>query len=364
MTGGGFRKTGFRRLLRTAPMVLCAVMLSSAAMATELARSWPDRTGIAEIEVQPVRFASHSPFTLAEVGDDPVNDPPTEAIGRLYLPAGSAASASGEAPAHDERVPGVILLHGAAGVLSERELTYAEQFAAMGVAALVIDVFAARPDHGGGFVERLLNVTETMFLADAYAGLAFLAARPEIDPDRIALIGFSYGGMVATYAAYDQVARTLAPGGPRFAAHVAFYAPCIAHFEQNRTTGAPVLMLYGTRDAIVDPTRCSAVADELRAGGSRVSLIEYEGAYHQWDGHFAGPRRIGRNIADCALTVDDSGQVWDDYTWMVMSGPVTRKTILWMCVGAEGYLIGKDDTVRARSNQDLGRFLEQVFRRG
>lgn len=120
-------------------------------------------------------------------------------------------------------------------------------------------------------------------------------------------------------------------------------------------------MLYGSNDAIVDPNRCGAVADELRAGGSRVDRIEYAGAYHQWDGHFKGPRQIDRNIAACALTVDAHGQVWDDYTWMVMTGPITRKTILWMCVGSDGYLIGRDDGVRAKSNADVGRFLRQVF---
>jgi len=345
-------------LLALSIMAMLGLVMTSGnrAAATELALAWPDRTGVGNLRIAPVRFTSHSPFSLADVGNGAQSDPPTQATARLYLPADGA----GDAPPY----PAVVLLHGAAGVLSARELTYAEQFAAMGIAALVIDVFAARPDHAGNFVQRLLNVTETMFLADAYAGLEYLAKRPEIDADRIALIGFSYGGMVATYAAYAQVAELMAPGGPRFAAHVAFYAPCIAHFEINRTTGAPVLMLYGSNDAIVDPKRCNAVADELRDGGSRVSMIEYPGAYHQWDGHYAGPRRIGRNIADCALTVDDSGQIWDDYTWMVMNGPVTRKTILWMCVGSEGYLIGRDDSVRARSNADVGRFLQQVFQRG
>ena len=76
-----------------------------------------------------------------------------------------------------------------------RELTYAAQLAAMGVAALVVDSFASRRDRGTEFLERVLNITETMMLADAYSGLAFLATRPEIDPDRVVLTGFSYGAM-------------------------------------------------------------------------------------------------------------------------------------------------------------------------
>src|SRR3546814_3480297 len=64
--------------------------------------------------------------------------------------------------------------------------------------------------------------SDLMFLADAYAALDYLATRPEIDAGRVALVGFSYGGMVATYAAYAQVAERYAPNGRRFAAHVAF----------------------------------------------------------------------------------------------------------------------------------------------
>src|SRR5207302_866379 len=137
------------------------------------------------------------------------------------------------------------LLHGSGGVLASRDLTYAPQLARMGVAALVVDSFGARRDRGTEFIERVLNITETMMLADAYSGLGFLAARPEIDPRRVVLTGFSYGAMAAMYGMYAQIANKMAPGGPRFAGHVAFYGPCIGRFDDSRTTGAP----FPTRSA-------------------------------------------------------------------------------------------------------------------
>jgi dienelactone hydrolase len=73
------------------------------------------------------------------------------------------------------------MLHGAGGVLGAREHTYGSQLAAMGAAALVIDTFAARRNRAAGFTERLLEITESMAIADAYAGLRWLAQRPEID---------------------------------------------------------------------------------------------------------------------------------------------------------------------------------------
>jgi hypothetical protein len=47
-----------------------------------------------------------------------------------------------------------------------------------------------------------------------------------------------------------------------------------------------------------------------------------------------------------------------------MSGPILRRVILAACVEDRPYLIGADDAVRARSNRDLGRFLDRVFRDG
>jgi hypothetical protein len=45
-----------------------------------------------------------------------------------------------------------------------------------------------------------------------------------------------------------------------------------------------------------------------------------------------------------------------------MSGPILRRAILALCVDNEPYMIGADDAVRARSNRDLGHFLDPIFR--
>jgi acetyl esterase/lipase len=157
------------------------------------------------------------------------------------------------------------------------------------------------------------------------------------------------------------VAERYAPGGPRFAAHVAFYAPCIAEFEDSRATGAPLMMLYGGRDALVDPQRCARVAEQLEAGGAEVQTVVYPEAVHQWDGRFAGERQIGRNLADCRFYVERDGTVRDRALWLPMSSVFTRRIVLGLCADSEGYLIGRNDRVRALSNRDMGRFLERAF---
>jgi dienelactone hydrolase len=297
-----------------------------------------------------VTFPTSDPYTLRDAASGAA--PAREARATLFMPEDASAA---------EPVPAVILLHGASGVRQEREMTYGRQLAAQGVAALVIDVFGARRDLAVSFMERVLDITEAMYLADAFAGLAYLDALPEVDGTRVALVGFSYGGMAATYAAYRQTAEIYRPGGPWFAAHVSFYGPCIARFERRETTGAPVLMLWGTRDAIIDPDDCRATLADLEAGGSEAGWIAYEGAYHQWDGGVATPRPIGRVLSDCDFRVEPDGRIREEDLGLEMSGRLSRRAILALCVRDEPYMIGADDAVRARSTADLSRFLNRVL---
>jgi dienelactone hydrolase len=344
-----------QRCLAIVLALALALPAPAAVTGPRLIQPWPDERRLGDIAGSAAIWPSSSPFAPEHIGGEPEDDPPTPALGRLYLPPGTHAARS---------LPAVILLHGSGGVLAARELTYAAQLAAMGVAALVVDSFGARRDRGTEFLERVLNITETMMLADAYSGLAYLATRPEIDPRRVVLTGFSYGAMAAVYGVHAQIADRLAPTGPRFAGHVAFYGPCIARFADRRTTGAPVLMLLGGGDEITDEQRCTEIVDDLRAGGSRVETIVYPGAVHQWDGAFGERRLIGRNLRHCSLRVEPDGTIRDLRTGLAMSGPFSRKIILGLCTLFAGpYPIGRDDQVRARSNEDWGRFLAGIFSR-
>src|SRR3546814_10423996 len=110
----------------------------------------------------------------------------------------------------------------------------------MGIGAVVVDVFGARRDLARSFTDRIVEITETMALADAFATLAWLDARPEIEGGRVALWGFSYGAMetmLANNAAVaDRLAAVYGLGPNRFAGHIAFHGPCVASFEEPQTT--------------------------------------------------------------------------------------------------------------------------------
>ncbi len=324
-------------------MVLLLVLAVPAAGRASLDGVWPDPHAVTNIRPAEVALSSSDPFTPADAGLAR-----RRTVGaRLFLPPGATAS---------HKVPAIVLLHGSIGNTEERGFRYGLPLAALGVAVLVVETYNAREDLARGFIGRALHITETMFDADAYAGLDLLAHRPEIDASHVALIGFSYGGMAATYAMQSMLADRLARRGERFAAFASYYAPCIARFDDVRTTGAPLLMMYGGRDQLIDKDRCAAVATDLRRGGSAVTILDFARAVHQWDGEMA-PRLIGRHLADCDFRVDEHGIVHDRNTGLVMTGPLTRGLILALCTGSRPWPIGRDDAVNAQSNAALGRFL-------
>jgi dienelactone hydrolase len=340
------------RLLVLIACCLWPALAAAESLEQRLTRPWPNGAAIDKIEGQAVTFSSASPFSPADFADIAAS-PKATARATLFMPPGKHQPGS---------LPAVIMLHGSGGVLWAREMTYGRQFASMGVAALAIDVFAARRDLAVGFIERLLNITESMMLADAYAGLRYLAEQhPGIDPKRVALVGFSYGAMASMYAMNARVAAQLGKG-LAFAGHVAFYGPCIARFSDPRTTGAPLLYLYGTADILIDRARCEEFAGDLKKGGSAVEIVAYKDAPHQWDGGW-GRRTIGRTMHACRLRVERDGTVRDLNTLLPMSTPFTRKVILGLCASGPPYPIGADEATRARSNRDMGAFLAKVFSR-
>lgn len=91
------------------------------------------------------------------------------------------------------RAPAVILVHGTAGV-GPREQRWAEELNSLGIATFVLDSFRGRgiaPPFESGSVPSPLTM-----IVDAYRALSMLATHPRIDPKRIALMGFSRGGVV------------------------------------------------------------------------------------------------------------------------------------------------------------------------
>jgi dienelactone hydrolase len=205
-------------------------------------------------------------------------EPPLAVAARLDVPL---AAEGGTAP----RVPAVVICHGSDGV-DARGRFHAQALHAAGFATLELDMWSARGTVRGA-PGRPKSVPET--LPDAFAALAFLARQPEVDPERIAIMGFSWGGVVSVLSATRRYADALAEPGTRFAAHAAFYPVLWSYnrapgHELRGLTGAPVLIHAGGADAYDTPEVCDAFLAGLDpADRAHVELVVHPGATHAFD---------------------------------------------------------------------------------
>jgi dienelactone hydrolase len=109
-------------------------------------------------------------------------------------------------PARPERAPGVVVLGPILFVKEQAPMAYAAQLARDGYAVLIFDPRFS--GESGGMPRRLENPDAK--IADTNAALDWLAARPEIDPGRLAGLGICQGASEMIAVAANPRIRTAA----------------------------------------------------------------------------------------------------------------------------------------------------------
>jgi fermentation-respiration switch protein FrsA (DUF1100 family) len=123
-------------------------------------------------------------------------------VGRLF----PAAFSKGNAPA-------VAIIGPTTYVKEQAPAQYGPRLAPNGFTALIFD---ARYRGESGGEPRCLEDTVAK-VQDLRAAVAFLAARPDVDADRLAVIGICFGGNAAVHAAADDpLIRAVATVTPHF----------------------------------------------------------------------------------------------------------------------------------------------------
>ncbi|MEW5929740.1 MAG: alpha/beta fold hydrolase [Gemmatimonadota bacterium] len=277
-----------------------------------------------------------APYRAEEVT---VNTPSGIALaGTLTLPAGVSG-----------RVPAVLLLTGSGpqdrdqsspGLPGWRPFRQiADTLSRRGIAVLRLD------DRGvGGSGGSASATTLAEFAADARAALAWLRARPEVDPRRVGIVGHSEGGYVGPMVAAEdpalralvlvaapartgralvdyqsrfaiQADSTLAPHldsllvmaaaqNDSLAAASPWFGSLLAHdpLPFARRLRLPVLVIQGGTDRQVPAAEAPALAAAIRAGGNRdVTVRLFPGVNHLLlrdpDGSVAGYAALpGRQV--------------------------------------------------------------------
>ncbi|QIG99064.2 MULTISPECIES: dienelactone hydrolase family protein [unclassified Bradyrhizobium] len=189
-----------------------------------------------------------------------------------------------------------------AGSLSKRHAIWGQYWADHGYVALLPDSFGPRGKaHGfGRFThddpDRDDVNEKTVRPLDAEGALSWLRSRKDVRENRIFLQGWSNGGSTALNVMQRQGTATSG-----YRAALAFYPGCgpAALLAQTLKSAAPITMLLGSDDEEVSPERCQEVAQRSVAAGSKIEVVLYPGATHDFDD--PGQRRQSNPANDAAL---------------------------------------------------------------
>jgi dienelactone hydrolase len=175
----------------------------------------------------------------------------------------------------DEPRPGVLVIHdwlGVGGYVQARS----QMLARLGYIALAADIYGAdlrpRPQEASAVAGRFYG-DAPLVRARAAAGLEQLRANPLVDPDRIAVIGYCFGGFVAL---------ELARSGADIAGVATFHGALSSPTPQDAgNIRGKVLVLAGAADPVVPDEQVLEFENALRAAPHvDWQLITYSGAMH------------------------------------------------------------------------------------
>jgi len=154
----------------------------------------------------------------------------------------------------------------------------ARMLAELGYTALAVDMYGegkmvTTPDEAGKLsLEAMKNfeVTKARFMA----ALDFLKGQPTVDPNRVAAVGYCFGG---------GVVLNMARQGVNLKGVVSFHGGLTAvKSAQPGSVKAKILVLSGGADKFITPEQIEAFKQEMKAAGAAFQFISYPGALHSF----------------------------------------------------------------------------------
>ncbi|MDA8095310.1 MAG: dienelactone hydrolase family protein [Betaproteobacteria bacterium] len=181
------------------------------------------------------------------------------------------------------RRPGILVVHEWNGVgrhVKER----AEQLARLGYVAFAADLYGkgVRPDNpaDAAATANIYKNDRVLLRARVRAGLEELCRQENVDPARIAAIGYCFGGMAAL---------ELARSGADLKGVVSFHGALDTPTPQDaKNIHAKVLALHGADDPWVPPAQVAQFEEEMRTGNVDWQLVKYAKAVHSFTNREAG----------------------------------------------------------------------------
>lgn len=274
---------------------------------------------------------------------------------------GSAVTVAGEfrLAQGSGRMPVVVLMHGSSGVGLTIE-PWVRTFNAMGISTFVIDGFSGRGLTVVGPNQARLG--RLNFIVDIYRALEILAKHPRVDPERIALMGFSRGGQAALFASMDRFDKLWNKSGIRLAAYIPFYPDCSTSYVGDTDVAErPIRIFHGTPDDYNPVASCKAYVARLQEATRDVVFTEYPDSEHAFDLGLLGisSRVVSANaqtVRHCHIRESEGGVLMNADT----EAPFSYKDA---CVELNPHVGGNPATAE-QARKAVSDFLAALFKLG
>ena len=171
--------------------------------------------------------------------------------------------------------PGVVVVHEWWG-LNDYAKRRARDLAGLGYSALAIDMYGEgknteHPKDAMAFMQAALKDAKAAS-ARFQAGLDLLKKQPQTDPDKLAAIGYCFGGKVVLDAARQ---------GVPLAGVVSFHGALVTNTPASPgSVKAKVLVEHGALDSMVTEDNVTAFKTEMDKAGADYKFVSLEGARH------------------------------------------------------------------------------------
>ena len=179
--------------------------------------------------------------------------------------------------------PGVLVVHEWTGLgpyVQKRAVMLAE----LGYVAFAADIYGkgVRPvsQAEAAKIAAIYKDDRTLMRARARAALDTLKTQRYVDPNRLAAIGYCFGGTTVLELARDGADIK---GGASFHGNLSTPTP-----EDARSIKAKVLAMHGADDPYVKPDEVAAFQQEMRAARVDWQFISYGNAVHSFTNPEAG----------------------------------------------------------------------------
>jgi carboxymethylenebutenolidase len=172
------------------------------------------------------------------------------------------------------RRPAVLMLHGADGLSSNgRYRSGARGLADAGYRVYLVHYLDRTGETRASFATLFRNFEAWM--ETARDALAFVAARPEVDPERIGIVGISLGAALGL---------AISGGERRVRALVSYFGPLPQGAVSAAATLPPTLVLHGAADPVVPALNAQGIEALLRRQGVPHEVKVYPGEGHGFRG--------------------------------------------------------------------------------